>query len=130
MPWDNQDQLKAFREARLLLRRPEWKRLEAVSLTTGGAHQIVRAFVEDFVESEEPNCSGQRILLTDFFVEQVRSFTSLPETSCANFLTMVDEKVQLDFRISGLKGRTLSTNSMDLVSAGRNVTHFTLESPV
>ena len=34
--------------ARLIMRKPNWRRVEAVSLHTSGLYRIVRAFQEDF----------------------------------------------------------------------------------
>ncbi len=113
VPWEAHDQLKAANGARLLLRRPEWKRVEAVSLTTSGMHRIVRAFIEDFLEIKKPDGSGQRLLLMDLFVEQVTLFHLTARNAARMLVKDVDEELQFDFRISGLKGRTLSTDSMD-----------------
>jgi hypothetical protein len=103
--------------ARLRLHRPEWRRVEAVSLHTSGLYRIVRAFQEDYEPDKDHQSARfvetERVLLVDTFVEQMTLIHLLARNIGRDLLDGPDEEIQIDLRIDSLAGRTLQANRLE-----------------
>lgn len=113
--------------ARLRLVKPEWRRIEAVSLHTSGLYRVVRCFLEDYQPDAERKrgtfIETDRTLMVDLFVEQMTMLHLLARNIARELLADADEEVQVDLRVDGLAGRTLSANQMDPLQQFLNGLH-------
>lgn len=101
--------------SRLLLVKPEFREVEAVSLHTSGLYRVARVFAEDY-ETDKEHTKGtivqnDRELWVDIFVEQMTMLHLLARNIARKLLTAPNEEVQVDLRVTGLIGRTLSANN-------------------
>lgn len=117
IPFDNADQQNFKDGARLSCQKPEWRKVERVSLHKSGLYRIKRAFAEDYLpNTEHPSAQRvelQRELSIDYFVDRVTMFHVLARNIARRLLPDLDDELQFDFRIVGLAGRILSSTRLD-----------------
>ncbi len=103
--------------ARLLLQKPQWRQIEAASLSTSALYRIVRAFPEDYQPDADGTRAevalGARVLWVDHFVNQMTMFHLLARNVALRVTEDEDEEVQFDLRVDGLEGRATALNMPD-----------------
>ncbi len=116
---ENIDVQNVSKGCQAFIHQGELRRYESVALNTSGLYRVVRTFMEDFKPNDERTraelVETDRTLWIDTFVEQVTMFHLLARNIARYLLKDPNEEVQIDLRIDGLRGRTVTTNEFDHV---------------